>query len=81
MEIIIKQMKKKVYDLYFPYPATKRKDKHNKILLFVHGGGWIGGNKEQNDIFCRTYSSQGFITATIGYTLLMEIMKNIIFLE
>ena len=39
-------------------------------MLFIHGGAWIQGDKESLDIFCRTYTSQGFITATMGYTLL-----------
>ena len=60
-----------IYDLYIPYPATKRNNKNNRIILFIHGGAWIEGNKEQLDIFCRTYASQGFITATISYTLLV----------
>lgn len=65
-----------IYDLYIPYIATKRKDKNNRIILFIHGGAWVGGNKEQFDIFCRTYASQGFITATISYTLLIGIYKE-----
>ena len=65
-----------IYDLYIPYPAIKRKDKYNRIILFIHGGAWIEGSKEQLDLFCRTYTSQGFITATISYTLLVGIYKE-----
>lgn len=64
------------YDLYIPYSAIKKSKEYNKILLFLHGGAWIEGNKESFDIFCRTYASMGYITATIGYTLLNEVYKD-----
>ena len=61
-----------VYDLYIPSSATEKKDKYNRIILFIHGGAWVQGEKEQMEIFCSTYGSLGFITATMGYTLLMN---------
>lgn len=60
------------YDLYIPYSATQNKNKYNRIILFIHGGAWVEGYKGDEDIFCRTYGSLGFITATMGYTLLLE---------
>ena len=39
-------------------------------MLWIHGGAWIGGNKEQLDIMCKLFSAQGYISATVGYTLL-----------
>ncbi|MDR2408559.1 MAG: alpha/beta hydrolase [Bacteroidales bacterium] len=45
--------------------------KSNSILLFVHGGGWNSGDKnigwDENKI--RFFASNGFITATLNYTL------------
>jgi acetyl esterase/lipase len=64
------------YDLYIPYSATQKKDQYNRIILFIHGGNWFKGNKVDMDIYCRTYGSLGFITATIGYTLLNDNYKN-----
>ena len=61
-----------VYDLYIPSSVTEKKDKYNRIILFIHGGAWIQGEKEQMELFCSTYGSLGFITATMGYTLLMN---------
>jgi len=58
------------YSLYIPYSATQRKSENNNIILFVHGGSWIGGDKESLDPFCRIYAQMGYITATLGYTLL-----------
>lgn len=59
-----------VYDLYIPYSSLKRKDKHNGIILMIHGGSWIEGVKEDVEAFASRYAKQGYITATIGYTVL-----------
>ena len=39
-------------------------------MLWVHGGGWTGGNLEMMDFICRLYSPQGYISATVEYTIL-----------
>ena len=64
------------YDLYIPYSTTLRKDKINKIILFIHGGAWIQGSKSDVSYFCSRYAKMGFITATLGYTLLLEKYKE-----
>ena len=64
------------YDLYIPYSTTLRKDKINKIILFIHGGAWIEGSKNYGSYFCSRYAKMGFITATLGYTLLLEKYKE-----
>ena len=64
------------YNLFIPYSSTKQKDKFNQILLFIHGGAWIGGNKEDIEFLCSRYTKMGFITATMGYTLLLEKYKE-----
>ena len=56
-----------IYDLYIPYSATKRKDKYNKIILFIHGGSWIGGKKENMNYLCKYYLKYEFITATMEF--------------
>ncbi len=64
------------YDLYIPYSTTLRKDKINKIILFIHGGAWIQGSKNDVSYFSSRYAKMGFITATLGYTLLLEKYKE-----
>ena len=73
------QNDRNVYDLYIPSSSMEKKDKYNKIILFIHGGAWIEGQKEDMEILCRTYGSLGFITATMGYTLLMKYEQANIF--
>ena len=58
------------YTLYVPYSSLNNKDKFNGIILYIHGGAWIGGFKEDIEFLCRRYSKIGYITASMGYTLL-----------
>ena len=61
------------YNLYIPFSDEKRKKEFNQIFLFIHGGSWSSGNKERMDFLCKTYADLGYITATLGYTLLYSI--------
>ena len=61
------------YNLYIPFSDEKRKKEFNQIFLFIHGGSWSSGNKERMDFLCKTYADLGYITATLGYTLLYPI--------
>ena len=56
------------YDLYVP-SAAKKDDKH-LVMLFIHGGAWVGGLKTDVNPYVHEFASKGYITATIKYTLL-----------
>ena len=60
-----------MYDLYIPKYSERRKKEINGVILWIHGGAWIAGDKDQMDFFCRFYSQIGYISATIGYTILV----------
>ena len=64
------------YNLYIPQYAMDRKKDINGIFLWVHGGAWTTENKETMDIFCKLISMQGYISATVGYTLLIPEFKE-----
>ena len=38
-------------------------------LIFIHGGGWSGGNKESFDAFVRQAATQGYVAVTMSYRL------------
>ena len=38
-------------------------------LIFIHGGGWSGGNKESFNDFARQAAARGYVAATISYRL------------
>ncbi len=64
------------YNIYIPYSSLKNKEKANGIILFIHGGWWKMGNKEDISLYCSRYAKLGYITATMGYTLLNENYKK-----
>ena len=65
-----------IYDLYIPQYALDRKNETNGIILWIHGGAWIEGTKDGMDAFCKLYSQQGYISATLSYTLLNSPHKD-----
>ncbi len=53
-------------DLYLP---NKKSPSKLPLMLFVHGGGFSGGERQNNAAFCKYLSEKGFAAATITYTL------------
>jgi hypothetical protein len=58
------------FDLCIPESAVKNKINFKSILLNIHGGGWVGGEKPDALDFCKKFERYGFIIATMSYTLL-----------
>ncbi len=50
------------YDLFIPH-----KPKNDAMILFVHGGSWMGGEKEHIEYAARRFAKQGYITSTMNY--------------
>ena len=38
-------------------------------VVWIHGGGWIGGSKEELANWCRLIAGQGFAVVPVGYSL------------
>ena len=55
------------YTLY--WPAGLNGDAAS-LMLFIHGGAWMGGDKKDIEYACRRYAKQGYVTATMNYSLL-----------
>ena len=55
------------YDLYIPQGLDKGEPQY--LIVFIHGGSFNSGSKEDGDAWCKFYASEGYITATIDYTL------------
>ncbi len=54
--------------IYVPDNAYDRE--YNGCILFIHGGSWTGGEKEDMAPHCRKFAMKGYITATMSYSLL-----------
>lgn len=59
-------------DLFIPdqKPAAK-----TPLVLYVHGGGFSGGERKSGHTFCKFLAKNGFAAATITYTLYMKNKK------
>jgi len=55
------------YDVIYPKEA---KDSKNKlpVVLVIHGGGFIQGEKEQNEPFACEIAKRGFVVFNVEYT-------------
>lgn len=53
-------------------PETARKNEENGCILYIHGGSWQGGEKEDMAPHCKKLAMQGYITATMSYSLISE---------
>lgn len=42
------------------------------LLLFIHGGGWKGGERSDYLIYLVDFAQKGYITATVSYRLLND---------
>ncbi|MDF1698296.1 MAG: alpha/beta hydrolase [Saprospiraceae bacterium] len=40
------------------------------LLVFAHGGGFVGGHRSRVEDFCQSYAKRGFVVANISYRLL-----------
>jgi acetyl esterase/lipase len=49
-------------DLYFPAP----------LLIFIHGGGWKGGQRSDYLSYMIPFAKKGYVTATVSYRLLKD---------
>lgn len=55
-------------DLYSP----KGIGKPTPAIIFIHGGGWKGGNRQDIAFYCVRFAEKGYITATISYRFSQE---------
>lgn len=62
----------RLLDLYLPEQAQG--EKQLPLFVFIHGGGFAGGDKGLTDL-CSKIASGGFIVASINYTLLLKYKK------
>lgn len=58
------------YDLYIPAGLDRMQDQN--LILYIHGGSFNSGSKADGETWCRYYAAQGYITASVDYTLQMH---------
>lgn len=55
-------------DLYKP----KNSVKDLPLLVFIHGGGWSGGQRSDYLVYLVAFAKKGYMTATVSYRLLKD---------
>lgn len=55
------------YDLYIPSGLDKLENQY--LILFIHGGNFNSGSKEDGESWCKYYATKWYITASVDYTL------------
>ena len=57
------------YDLYIPADDTK---KNYGLVIYLHAGGFTGGDKKEDKDMLQWLCSKGYVAAGINYTLVTE---------
>ncbi|MEI7829827.1 MAG: alpha/beta hydrolase [Prolixibacteraceae bacterium] len=55
-------------DIYQPKGLTKPAP----LLVFIHGGGWRGGDRADYLVYLTHFAKLGYVTATVSYRFLKE---------
>jgi acetyl esterase/lipase len=55
-------------DIYQPKGMTRPAP----LLVFIHGGGWKGGNRADYAVYLTHFASLGYVTATVSYRFVKE---------
>ena len=42
------------------------------VIIFIHGGSWTKGDKEDYLIYCLAFAQKGFVTASLSYRFSQE---------
>lgn len=58
-------------DVYYP-EGTKETDRL-PVIIDIHGGGWMYGDKELNKYYCLELATKGFVVFNMSYRLYPEV--------
>ncbi len=56
-------------DVYYP----ENTEGTLPVIIDIHGGGWMYGDKELNKIYCLNLSKRGFVVFNMSYRLVPEV--------
>lgn len=59
-------------DVYYPQNATEEMP----VIIDIHGGGWIYGDKNLNEYYNLALASRGFVVFSISYRLVPDVTVN-----
>lgn len=59
-------------DIYYP----EKHDCNLPVIIDIHGGGWMYGDKELNRMYCLNLAKRGFTVFDMSYRLVPEVSVN-----
>ncbi len=63
------QNKQQTLDMYMPKDKNKDKVKKHPVMIYLHGGGWTGGDKNRVASKADYFTDQGYVFVSINYRL------------
>ncbi|UCA61815.1 alpha/beta hydrolase [Chryseobacterium rhizoplanae] len=60
-----------IFDVHFP-DSISTTDQVLPTIVWIHGGGWVSGSKEDVANYCRILSGKGYTVVAIDYSLAPE---------
>lgn len=59
-------------ELAIDFYRPKGEEELLPLLIFVHGGGWKGGKRQDYLVYLHHFAQQGYMTATVSYRLVRD---------
>lgn len=56
-------------DIYMPICDDINHDSRKPLLMWVHGGAFLAGDKSEMTNLCKQFAKRGYVTASINYRL------------
>lgn len=66
------EAERNIMDIYVPDSAYD--NEYNGVILYIHGGSWVGGSKEDMASKAKRFAQKGYITASMNYTLFEDVL-------
>ncbi len=71
VDYVGKGHQRQTLDLYYPEKSTR--DQKLPLVVYIHGGGWMSGNKQEGRGFADVITGTGqYIVASINYRLIQD---------
>lgn len=61
-------------DVY--YPQGTKKSAKLPVIIDIHGGGWMYGDKDLNEYYCLALAEQGYVVFNMSYRLVPDVTVN-----
>ncbi|AMM89761.1 para-nitrobenzyl esterase [Bacillus pumilus] len=63
------QNKQQTLDIYMPKGKDEDKKKKHPVMIYLHGGGWTGGDKNRVASKADYFTGQGYVFVSMNYRL------------